>query len=521
MRITRNHFLFLGVALAILALYIVLRLLNILNLPLFTDEAIYIRWAQIAKQDASWRFIALVDGKGPSFVWAEMLTLKLFKDPLFAGRMVSVITGIFTTIGLFFLGNEVFREKQKGKEYKVFSFTKETVPYGLLSSLIYVLYPFGLVYDRMALYDSMVGMFAVWSLYLLFLLVRTLRLDVALITGIVAGGGLLTKVNATFSLYSIPFLLLIFDWKQKNVKSRLAKFVGLSLVIVILAYGIYSILRLSPFYHIIGEKTTLFVYPFGEWIHHPFTYFYSNARALLNWFFIYMSVPSIILIIASFFVNKKNFMEKAVLFLWFIFPITALALFGKLIYPRFILFMTLSLIPLISYSIINLVDKYKSPLIRALIILFAFVMYIYADYFIIFNFAYAPIPGADLGQYINGWSAGNGVKQSVAYFNEQAKDKKIYIVTEGTFGLMPYGLEMYLVNNPNIKIQALWPINDNTPKDILDKAKVMPTYAVFYQPCPSCGNEGGKMPPLWKGEKVLSEQQGIGNSFYSVYRILP
>ncbi|HVT01388.1 MAG TPA: glycosyltransferase family 39 protein [Patescibacteria group bacterium] len=521
MRITRNHLLFLGAIIAIIAVYLLLRLYNILNLPLFTDEAIYIRWAQIAKQDASWRFIALVDGKGPSFVWAEMLTLKLFKDPLLAGRMVSVVTGLFTTIGLFFLGNEVFRERPKGKEYPVFAFTKPTVTLGLLSSLVYVLYPFGLVYDRMALYDSMVGMFAVWSLYLLFLLVRTLRLDVALITGIVAGAGLLTKVNATFSLYSIPFLLLIFDWKQKHIKSRLLKFVGLSLLIAIMAFGIYSMLRLSPFYHIIGEKTALFVYPFGEWIHHPFTYLISNASALINWFMVYVSVPAVILILASFVVNKKNFFEKAVLLLWFLFPISALAVFGKLIYPRFILFMTLSLIPLIAYSVYNLILKYKNNLIRVLIILFAFGMYIYADYFIIFSFPYAPIPGADLGQYVNGWSAGNGVKQSVAYFNEQAKDKKIYIVTEGTFGLMPYGLEMYLVNNPNIKIQALWPINDNPPKEVTDMAKKMPTYAVFYQPCPSCGTEGGKMPPLWRGEKVLSFEQGIGNSFYSVYKILP
>jgi len=36
-------------------IYFVSRFYSILSLPIFTDEAIYIRWAQIAKQDANRR----------------------------------------------------------------------------------------------------------------------------------------------------------------------------------------------------------------------------------------------------------------------------------------------------------------------------------------------------------------------------------------------------------------------------------------------------------------------------------
>ncbi len=56
--------------------YFSLRLYNLMSLPLFTDEAIYIRWAQIAKNDANWRFISLVDGKQPSFVWLMMIVMR-------------------------------------------------------------------------------------------------------------------------------------------------------------------------------------------------------------------------------------------------------------------------------------------------------------------------------------------------------------------------------------------------------------------------------------------------------------
>ncbi len=514
----KNYVVLILATIGIITLYFLLRLTNLTGLPLFTDEAIYIRWAQIALQDASWRFISLTDGKQPMFIWWGMITLKLFKDPLFAGRMVSVLCGFITVIGLFFLGNEVFRTESVTS--KILSFTKKSVSIGVLSSFIYVIYPFGLVYDRMALYDSMVGAFAVWSLYLLILMVRSLRLDIALIAGLVIGGGVLTKTNAFASIYSIPLLLLIFDWSKKNLKNRLVKFLGLSLVVFVLSNAIYSILRLSPFFHIIAQKNGLFFYPIGEWIKHPFTYLTGNLSALIDWIIIYFSIPSIILVITSFLIVKKNFFEKSVLVLWFFAPFTFLAFFGNTIYPRFILFMTLPLIPLVAYSIVNIFDKYKSLIIRSAIIVFAFALYLYADFFIITDISNSPIPFADRGQYINSWSAGNGVAQSVGFFKKEAEKGKIFIATAGTFGLMPFGLEMYLVNNPNITIKAYWPINETPPNQVIESVKKMPTYAIFYQPCPPCGNKGGKIPVGWNGKLIETFRQGKSEDYYSIYKIL-
>ena len=101
--------------LVILALiYFASRFYNILSLPIFTDEAIYIRWAQIAKQDASWRFISLTDGKQPMFIWLMMVSLRFIQDPLLAGRAVSVGAGFFTLIGMYFLGREMFKNNKIG-----------------------------------------------------------------------------------------------------------------------------------------------------------------------------------------------------------------------------------------------------------------------------------------------------------------------------------------------------------------------------------------------------------------------
>src|ERR1035437_1065413 len=208
--------------------YFFLRLIFLNRMPIFTDEAIYVRWAQIALQDASWRFISLTDGKQPMYVWVAMVFMKFIKDPLVAGRLVSVLTGFFTMIGLFFLSYELFKNK--------------TIAF--LTSTLYVFYPFAQVLDRMAIYDSMVAAFYVWALYFSVLLVKRVKLSLAYTLGFVIAGGVLTKSSNFFSIYLLPFLLVLFNFKQKLVKEKLFKFILLAVLSAAIGYGFYQILRL-------------------------------------------------------------------------------------------------------------------------------------------------------------------------------------------------------------------------------------------------------------------------------------
>src|ERR1700690_2464816 len=92
--------------------YLITRLTNLTGLPIFTDEAIYIRWSQIGGNDPNWRFISLTDGKQPLFTWVVMVLLRLIRDPLVAGRMVSVCAGIGSLVGMGFLSWELFHSKR-------------------------------------------------------------------------------------------------------------------------------------------------------------------------------------------------------------------------------------------------------------------------------------------------------------------------------------------------------------------------------------------------------------------------
>lgn len=502
MKFFQNHKLEIFVLLFLVFLYFLSRFYSILALPIFTDEAIYIRWAQIAKQDANWRFISLTDGKQPMFVWIAMIIMRFINDPLLAGRLVSVGAGFFTLIGVFFLGKEIFKNNK----------------IGLLSSALYVIFPMALVYDRMALYDSLVGTFAVWSMFFIIQLARTIRLDIALLLGMTIGAGVLTKTSGFFSIYLLPLSLLLFDWKRKK---ELLKWFFLAGCSVILVYLFYSILRLSPFFHIINEKNAIFVYPFNEWIKHPFYFLIGNSNALWDWTVRYLTWPLLVLSAASFFVAKSFLKEKILLFLYFFIPICGLAIFGNTLYPRFIFFMTLFLLPLISYSLMILYSRFKKRYLFVVFYLFILSFPITTDYFILNDFSHAQIPSSDIHQYKTDWSAGGGVRESVEILRQEAEKGKIYIATQGTFGLMPFSYEIYLVQNPNVTIEGFWPISDEIPQKVLDKSKIMPTYFVFYQACVPCAGVG--LPPeRWKSlDLIYQYEKDYGKKYLSLYKVKP
>ena len=320
-------------------------------------------------------------------------------------------------------------------------------------------------------------------------------------------------------------MFLLFNFK-KSKKWELLRWALLALFAVIIAEVFYNALRLSPFFHIIAEKNTIFVYPVSEWIKHPFTFFVGNLMGLSNWLFTYLTPLIIVAIVLSFF-SKKYWKEKALLFLYFLAPFVADALFGKVIFPRHIFFTSLYLLPLAAFGLIWLIDlvnsytkkrKLNIGSIMGILIIILFIIYpVKVSLDFIFNPTKAAIADADQRQLISEWPAGGGVKESVDFFSKEAVNQKIFVGTEGTFGLMPAGLDIFLGKNPNITTRGYWPIQDEMPQDLRDAANTMPTYFIFYQPCPSC-KFSGDAPDTWPLTLVKQFKKGE-NVFYSIYRV--
>ncbi len=485
-----------GILLILLAVYFFMRIPTLGDMPIFTDEAIYVRWSQIGSRDASWRFISLTDGKQPLFTWGAMAAMRVLDDPLLASRAVSVLAGAASVVGLFLLGKELFA----------------SVAVGLLSSLLYVLSPFTLLYDRMALYDSLVATFFIWNTYLTVLFARYNRLDTALLLGLGVGVGLLNKTSAFFSLYLLPFSLLLFDFRPANRTKRFFTFIGLSLVAVALSVCIYSILRLSPYFYIIAQKDALFVYPIKEWVRHPFEFFFGNWHGLFDWLTFYVTVPLFALGVFTMIEKGKALREKLFLMLYFILPFTALALFGRTLYPRYILFMVMPLLPLIGWGMIECLRIFGRK-IGSTLVLLCLIPSITMSFGILRDIKTAPIHPSDRGQYISDWPAGWGVADIVSYLETASQREKITVYTEGTFGLMPYALEIYLTDNKHVEIVGIWPFPSVMPTSISKKTQENPVYLLMYQ---------SQKDPSWPVEKILSIAQGNNTgSRMRLYKILP
>jgi len=486
------------VGLLLAGIYAVTRTVNLTELPIFTDEAIYIRWSQIGSRDASWRFISLTDGKQPLYTWIAMILLRFIADPLFAGRLVSVGAGFASLAAVWLVSFEFFHSRK----------------ISFLASAIYLFSPFTLMYDRLALYDSLVSAFYLWSLYFAVLLVRTVRLDFALILGMVLGGGILNKTSGFLSLYLLPTTLMLFDWKSPQREVRFIKWLLLACVSAVLSAMIYGVLRLSPFFHIIGQKDNVFVYTLGEWFAHPNAGYVGNLRGMIDWISGYLTVPIFISSLVPLFILRHKFLEKILLYCWWCLPFFALALFAKVLYPRFILFMTMPLIILAAYTLKIFIDYFKKTVFSFTMITLIFFPSIRASYYIIMSPVYAPIPLADRGQLIDDWPSGWGVKEVTNFILNQSRRVKVSVYTEGTFGLLPYSLEIYLIDKPGIEIIGLWPVGGDMPENMQEDAFNHPTYLVL--------NYSQSPPDGWPTQKIAEYIKGRNpGAKLQLFQIMP
>ncbi|MCE7897993.1 MAG: hypothetical protein DPW11_00735 [bacterium] len=436
---------------ALVILYLATRLYNLTSLPIFVDEAIYSRWSQIALHDASWRFISLTDGKQPLWVWISMVPLKLLADPLFATRLTSVLSGLIGMLGLVYTG-----------------FLLKNIRLGFIASALYLLTPFLFFYDRFATMESMLTASGIWLLNLGILLITTLRLDVALILGLAGGLSMLTKSPALVYLLLIPLTYPFLASNPFKAK-KITRFLVLLGIAFVLTAAIYNIQRLSPWMHMIADKNNDFVVsPFSMLKDNPYR-IVQNFTDAQSWLWAYLTPPIYLLAVAGLYLLlKAELMNFFIYSAWFWGPLMATVTTAMLFRPRYIVF---SAPFALLYAAFALSKLRFSRLLLALAILS--IMSIRFYYLAYTNPDNMPLVRAD-SDYVSGWAAGRGVKEISEYLVTRARSSKsdVEVYTEGTFGLLPHGLELYSDGlTKKLKITGLYPISDILPLAVRQNAE--------------------------------------------------
>ncbi len=464
MKIDRRAFSF-GIA-GIVVLYLATHIFSLTLLPVFADEAIYIRWSQLIIDD--WRqylLFPLNDGKTPLHMWLMIPFLQLSDDPLMAGRFLSVIVGL---IQLFVIKKIV--KNLGGKEIAQ-----------LLSMFLVTLMPFWVFHHRMALIDGLLTFFlslVTLGFTELALLKKTEKGSKSQIfwiifTGVSYGLALLTKLPAIFFLLAFPLFSQLYAEKLNPFTKTAWKMLIMSGFVALIGLGLFASLKLHPAFGQLFSRGQDFTFTTQELIGGEWRSSINNVRRVIFWHGTYFSFTLTILWFLSLFFSKHK-KNHWVLFLAMLVFILPFLVFARVFAPRYVL-------PMVIFSTVSISLFYEELFlelkkIRLGIGLFLFVpalvclRFFYSMLFDVNSLPFVPI---DREQYLEEWSAGQGNYEMVSIIEEKAKQGRVVVGTEGYFGTLPDGLLMYFHNKnvENIEIFGVGQPIVVLPEEWLQKAE--------------------------------------------------
>ena len=160
--------------------------------------------------------------------------------------------------------------------------------------------------------------------------------------------------------------------------------------------------------------------------------------------------------------------------------------------------MTIPLLIVGADAILRIWDRITRPVIKIVFVLILILPSMAISYSIISDPWNASLPVSDRSQYLEDWPSGWGVPQVVSFLRNEASYSSISVFTDGTFGLLPYSIEIYLVSNPNVTIKGIWPLPDQPPIEVVTAVKKGPTYLVL---------NAKQTPPIGWALTLLGEYQ--------------
>jgi len=193
--------------------YFLLRLPGLMDMPIFCDESIYLRYAQLVHgAPLAKAFVSVIDPKPPLHYWLLAAVFGTASDPLLPARLLSVVAGVASLLLLFPLCRELRVLRRPGEDT---ARGTDTLTAG--ACLLFLTSPFLAFYQRMALAESLV-VFEItlaawlslrWAGHSRERALPELLVKDALPLGLALGAALLTKQNYSYTLLALPVVAAI------------------------------------------------------------------------------------------------------------------------------------------------------------------------------------------------------------------------------------------------------------------------------------------------------------------------
>jgi len=377
------------------ALYLATRICGIGLLPIFLDETLHVRWALLIAQgekswDATWKW-----GRALT-IWLGALVSPWAEDLLQANRLVSVALGAVTLVATVEIARRLLGERP-----------------ALLAGLFYVLCPFTLFHDRMALTEAGLSAFTALTLLFSIRVAESGRRRFAVLAGLSFALAVLVKALGVLAL-PIPLVTVLVLGPVRARLSALA--LGYAVGLPIAGWAFRSFVATENAQHM----AELFTGGGGAFA----TRLGSSLAEGGGWLWTWCTPPLILLGLAgaALAVARRD-RRTLLLALLAVYPLVAFSSVLSWRMPRYLLPAAVPLLVLAAGTLDFLVTRVLSwtpeaardrarPWLTAAAAVLVLVPALRLDRALWTDPARAAMPEADRFQYVLGWPSGYGVRET-------------------------------------------------------------------------------------------------------------
>jgi 4-amino-4-deoxy-L-arabinose transferase-like glycosyltransferase len=422
---SRARGILLGIGVAVAAA--LLRLPNLRALPIFGDEAIFLRIARLVRADPSRNlWLPLNVPSAPLHPWLLALSLPIHPDPVTAGRLLSVACGALLVPALAVLVIRIQR---------FFSTDGGAAGAAIAAAVLTVISPFFVFSSRLARVDALFAL-EVAAVTILSLEVATRAqpgdswIAPAVWLGFALGVTMLTRQAVAYVLWIVPVLAALLAGRAPL--QRILPAIGLALVVGVLVWGPMILAPGWPdiptrLFHIAASRPSV---PLADRL----TLFARNLGVATAAFWTYLTPPVALVAIAGTVALVRHRQVRLLGFLaaWELILLVPAALFAIDYFPRYALPAALPLLVAAAFGIASVIS-WSRP--AGVILLAGLVAWGAVDVFRgERDWKSWPLLPVDRKQFVSGWSAGAASEAAAEFLESQSRRERISVVVPHVSG---------------------------------------------------------------------------------------
>lgn len=419
----------------LVSIFFASRFFKLMAMPIFLDEALYIRWLNTIHQSNDWLLPLKEFGWEPLNIWIAAVINIMVKDSLLSLRLTAVFFGFLTLICLFLVLKQILKPK---------------IVYIILFT--YLISPVILLYDRLGLRGDSAVSFC-FSLALLGLVQRLIhkKPPASYLISLAIILGLLIKTTAVVIPLAVLISFIVF--KSKITKTDLK---ALALTFSPLAFY-YFTHTLS----LVLNKSSVFLNTGATMVK-------DNLYEQLLWLDQYLTWPVVILFFLGLFLLFKQ--QRALFKLLLISFVTSfffMILTAKILFPRYLLLSFVSALIIAGYGLSQIFAQLPR-LLKPLTVVFLIPALI-LSFSLMVDLKSAQLPEIERWQYVTGWPSGYGLTELVEYLKT---NPPAVLVTEGNDLIksgLPYlwpGYPFIITQSATASAYYVSNINDQLPENL-------------------------------------------------------